>query len=164
MAGNGYGRNEKFSMVDEFGRKWRVRSPDVADAYPSADGNHLLGKEQIITTALRPIAGKGNATAGCWYVPALTATDEYFLKVDEVTLKTPPRERKGVSIAIHKGFKNVNQPVLTPWIGLPECEEFIDVFGGPLTYDQHLFLVPEAKLLVILNSEKTKIVLRKLQI
>ena len=62
MAGNGYGRNEKFSMVDEFGRKWRVRSPDVADAYPSADGNHLLGKEQIITTALRPIAGKGNAT------------------------------------------------------------------------------------------------------
>ena len=39
-----------------------VRSPDVADAYPSADGNHLLGKEQIITTALRPIAGKGNAT------------------------------------------------------------------------------------------------------
>ena len=102
--------------------------------------------------------------AGCWYVPALTATDEYFLKVDEVTLKTPPRERKGVSIAIHKGFKNVNQPVLTPWIGLPECEEFIDVFGGPLTYDQHLFLIPEAKLLVILNSEKTKIVLRKLQI
>ena len=119
---------------------------------------------QIITTAGRSIAGKGTATGGVWYVPALTATGEFFLKVDEMKLGQPPREKRVVSIAVHRGFKNVEKPVLTPWVGLPECEGFFDVFGRPLAYDRHLFLIPEAKLLVIVNNEKTKIVVRKLAI
>ena len=97
-----------------------------------------------------------------WYVPAVNATGNYFLRVNEVKLDTKPFPKNGVAITLHKD-RNVDKMVLTTWEGLPEAEGLISGANTePL--DRHLFLIPESKLLVILNRDKTKLFVRKLPI
>ncbi|MBN9118827.1 MAG: hypothetical protein J0I06_06655 [Planctomycetes bacterium] len=163
LAGNGYGNNDKFVIVDEAQKRWQVKTPDVAAGYPSADGKLLYGKDQILTHQGGTVAGKPAGLAHVWYVPAVTATGNYFLRVNEVKVGTPPRTKDGVSIAVHKD-RRVDTPVLTAWEGLPEAEGLVRGWGESEPLDRHLFLIPEAKLLVILNRDKTKLVVRKLAI
>ena len=50
---------------------------------------------------------------------------------------------------------------------LPEFDGIIDVWGnigGDKPLDHHFFLIPEAKLLVILTGTKDKLILRKVDL
>jgi hypothetical protein len=164
LAGNGYGQNDKFSLLSESLQKWQVKSPEVAAAYIGADGKRIYGKDQIVTTNGNVVATKPAGVAHAWFVPAVTATGDYFLRVNAVKVGTPPRTRDGVSVSLHKGG-DANTPVLPAWEGLPETDNLVNGFfvnSEPL--DRHLFLIPEAKLLVILNRDKSKLVVRKLPI
>lgn len=164
FAGNGYGDNDKFKLLDEDAKRWRVRDPDVAAAYISANGKKLYAKNQILTATGNQLAGK---TAGVkesvWYVPAVTTTGDYFLSVYERKGQFG-RTKDMVVVALHKGT-NVDAPVLTPWEGLPETAGLANAFFNSTdVLDKHLFLIPEAKLLVILNKDRTRLVVRKLRI
>ena len=113
--------------MDEAGKKWQVKTPGIAAAYPGPDGKRLYGKDQILAPNGSSIAGKPKVlTVPVWYVPAVTATGNYFLRVNEVKVGTPPKN--GVSIALHRD-KTVDAMVVTPWEGLPEAEGLLGPFG-----------------------------------
>lgn len=162
FAGNGYGEGDKFKLLDEQGKKWRLRDPDVAAAYISADGKKLYAKNQVLTATGTQLAGKpAGVTESVWYVPAVTATGDYFLSVYEKKGQFP-RTKDAVIVTLLKGT-NVNAPVLTAWEGLPETAGLANsFFNNTEVLDKHLFLIPEAKLLVILNKDRTRLVVRKL--
>lgn len=164
LAGNGYGQGDKFSLVGESLQKWQVKSPDVAAAYIGPDGKRVYGKDQVVTTNGDTVVTKPASLAHAWFVPAVTATGDYFLRVNGVKVGTAPRQRDAISVSLHKGTDG-NNPVLPAWEGLPEVENLANAFfvsSEPL--DRHLFLIPEAKLLVVLNRDKSKLVVRKLPI
>jgi hypothetical protein len=98
-----------------------------------------------------------------WYAPALTRKGDYFLRVNETKVGAPPRQQTVVSVAIHKG-RNVDTPVLPAWEGLPESEGLISWGNSTEPLDRRLFLIPEAQLLVILNRDKTQLIVRKVPI
>jgi hypothetical protein len=165
VAGTSYTSTDSFVLLDETARKWRKRSLGISAACPAADGKAIFGQNQILDAAGHRLAGTGTTQADAvWYVPAVTATGEYYLKVSPLQVGQWPREKKGVAIAVHAGLSKVDQPLLTPWEFLPETENFFSVFNEPIPFDQHLFLIPEAKLLVILNQAKTRLVVRRLVI
>ena len=161
VAGNGYGRDDKFRLVDEADQKWQVREPDIVAAYPGPDGKRLYCKDQIITPAGAAVAGKPAALASVWYVPAVSAAGDYFLRVNEVKVNARPFPKNVVSVSLHKGT-DVETPVLPAWVGLPETDGLLQHFGGTEPLDKHLILIPEAKLLVIVNRDKNRLVVRKL--
>jgi hypothetical protein len=163
LAGNGFRGDDKFSTLTESLRKWQVRSPDIASAYLSPDGKRIYGKNQIVSPNGDRIAGKAEGiTNVVWYVPAVTATGNYFLRVNEA--RVGPKSKNGVSISLHKD-KDVDKPVLPAWDGLTEAERLVNANSVLVdALDKHLFFIPEAKLLVILNHDKTQIVVRKLGI
>jgi hypothetical protein len=164
LVGDSYNDRDKFKLLDEQGQKWRLRDPDVAAAYISADGKKLYAKNQVLTVTGNQLAGTPTgATESVWYVPAVTSTGDYFLSV---YLKKGqfPRTKDAVVVTLLKGT-NVSAPVLTAWTGLPETADLVSVFGNSTeVLDKHLFLIPEAKLLVILNKDRTRLVVRKLLI
>ncbi len=164
LVGDGFGPNNGFKTVDEAGKKWQVKTPGIAAAYPGADGKRLYGRDQIVAPNGASIAGKPKALTNIpvWYVPAVTATGNYFLRVNEVKFGNPPN-KTGVSIALHRD-RTVDSMVLPPWEGLPEAEGLLGPFGDTEPLDRRLFLIPEAKLLVILDREKTRLIVRKLPI
>lgn len=165
VAGGDYHAEHKFQILDESAKKWRKREPDIVAAYPGPDAREVFGKNQIIDANGNKLAGKGATTApNVWYVPALTATGDYFLKVNQLIMGKWPQEKKSISIAVHKGTRNVDKPVLSAWEWLPETEGFFGAFNEPVAFDQHLFLIPEAKLLVILNKDKSKLIVRRILI
>jgi hypothetical protein len=162
LAGNGYGQNDKFSTVTESAKKWAVKSPDVPAAYLSADGKRIYGKDLVATPTGGTIASKPATLQHAWFVPAVTG--DYFLRVNEVKIGTPPRTRNGVAVSVHRG-RDAVRPILTPWEGEQEMDGLINTFfvnSEPL--DKHLFLIPEAKLLVVLNRDKNKLKIWKLPI
>jgi hypothetical protein len=163
LAGNGYGQNDKFSLLGESLQKWQVKSPDVAAAYLGPDGKRVYGLDQIISATGTVVASKPAGLTHAWFVPAVTATGDYFLRVNEAKVGTPPRTRNGVSVSLHKG-SDADSPVLPAWEGLPETERLVHPGTRTEPLDRHLFLIPEAKLLVILNQDKSKLVVRKLPI
>jgi hypothetical protein len=164
LAGNGHirGQEDGFKLLDESGGRWRVRDAGVSAAYFGPDGRRVYGKNQIGQTAGAPLAGRPAAVAGdVWYVPATTPTGNLFLRVNETKVGTPPRVRNGVGLSVHRD-RGVDTAVAS-WEGLQEMEGLAHSWGTePL--DRHLFLIPEAKLLVILTRDKNKLVVRKLTI
>jgi hypothetical protein len=102
-----------------------------------------------------------------WYIPAISS-GKYFLKIAPTTIAANPFPKKTIAITVHES-KNAGRPVAgTPtFTGLPEYEGIVDAFGNlgfDQVYDQHFFLVPEAKLLVILTGSKDKLILRKVDL
>lgn len=164
FGGNGYGDREKFKLLDEQGKKWRLRDPDATAAYIAPNGQKIYAKDQILSTDGNQLAGKPTGVKeSVWYVPAVTSTGDYFLSVYERKGQFG-RTKDTVVLTLLRGT-NVNAPVLTAWEDLPEAAGLANAFFNstdPL--DKHLFLVPEAKLLVIMNKERSKLVARKLNI
>jgi hypothetical protein len=167
LATNGYGVNDKPKIADESQKKWRVLEPDVAAAYPGPDGKLIYAKDMIVEMSgnqVKVVAGRPKtATGNVWYVPAVTATGHYFLRVNETKAGTGPQAKTVVSVALHKD-RNVDKVLLSPWEGLPETEGFVNWGNNTVPLDRHLFLIPEAKLLVILSNKKTQLIVRKLMI
>jgi hypothetical protein len=163
FGGDSYNDRDRFKMIDEFDKRWRVRDPNATAAYIAPNGQRIYAKDQILSSTGSQLAGKPTGVnESVWYVPAVTSTGDYFMSVYE-------RRRQGatpetVVLTLLRGT-NVNAPVLTAWSGLEETKGLASAFFNatdPL--DKHLFLIPEAKLLVILNKNRTQLVVRKLNI
>lgn len=161
LVGGGFGSNEAHKLIEEVGSKWRVRGTGVHNAFLGADGRRLYGKNQIALTANGGmLAGKPvGVTGDVWYVPAVTATGNLFLRVNE----TRTAGRAGTWLSVHRN-NTIETPAVPGWEGLNEMTGLVGAFGTPDTLDRHLFLIPEAKLLVILTRDKSKLVVRKLNI
>lgn len=162
LVGGGFGSNDPHKLIEEVSSKWRVRNTSVFAAAFGADGRRLYGRNQIAmaatgaTMATKPAGVNGDV----WYVPALTATGSLFLRVNE-TRGAPGRQ--GVWLSVHRNA-SVDATVVPPWEGLNEMTGLVGTFGVQEPLDRHLFLIPEAKLLVILTRDKTKLVVRKINI
>lgn len=161
LAGNGYAQHDKFSLLGESLQKWQVKSPEVAAAYISADGKRVYGKDQVVTAGGTVVATKPAGLTNAWFVPAVTPAGDYYLRVSEAKVGAPPRTRNSVVVSLHKG-NDADNPVLPAWEGLPETDRLVHPGARTEPLDRHLFLIPEAKLLVILNQDKSKLVVRKL--
>ena len=161
-----FGSNQKTTLLTVANRKWKVQ-PDVAAApFPSVDG-HFFGNGTVINKAgqMQQYGGVG-ASSGTWFLPSVSNKD-YFLKIAPVTTGTGVRQKKTLAVSVHKG-KNSDAPTIgtTVLTGEVDFDKLTDGFRNEpaVAYDQHFFLVPEAKLLVTLNGDKNRLVLRKLNI
>jgi hypothetical protein len=99
-------------------------------------------------------------------VPAVSG-NTHFLKVTAANVGKAPREEKTIAVTVHAN-KNADTPVAgaPSFTGLPEFNGFRDIFSTQIrvTLDEHLFLVPEAELLVIIPHTKDRLVLRKVDL
>ena len=143
-----------------------MRDPAVEAGYIGADGRFLYARNAIKPVGGgAPLASKpGGAAEHCWYVPAATATGTYFMRVSEVKFGTRP-EKNVIKITFHKD-NNVDRQVAPELLNVPEIEGIVSQFFGaaeePL--NRHLILIPEAKVLVVLSRDRTKLLVRKLPI
>ncbi len=167
---DGFGNNQKTVLLTVQGHKWHV-PPGAKDAFqtpfPGVDG-HFYGNGVVVDKNGRDQRFGGVGTgSNNWYVPA-TSSAKYFLKVAPVTINSGGREKKTVSVTIHAAKKaDTPVPGTRALTDLPEFEDLVDPWGNinwdkPL--DRHFFLIPEAKLLVILNGKKDKLVLRSVDL
>jgi hypothetical protein len=167
---DGFGNGQKTIVLTTAGRKWQVPA-GAKDAnqvpFPGVDGN-FYGNGVVVNKAGQDqrFGGVGTASNN-WYVPAVSS-GKYFLKIVPTTTGSGGKTKKTITVTVHES-KKANTPVTgTPaFTGLPEFDEIVDVWGNiasdkPL--DRHFFLVPEAKLLVILAGSKDKLVLRKIDL
>jgi hypothetical protein len=164
FGGSGYGQRDKFKLFDERDQNWRVRETNATAAYISPDGQKFYALDQILSANGTQLAGKPTGVReSVWYVPAVTSTGDYFLSVYE-RKRQFPRTKDAVVVTLLKGT-NVSAPVVPAWDGLPETERLASTFfNAAESLDEHLFLIPEAKLFVILNKDRTRLVVRKLNI
>lgn len=164
FAGDGPGSNKKFSILTESQRKWKVTSWDIAAAYPSADGKRIYGMDRIVTTSGDVLVTPGpGPVPRSWYVPAVTATGDYFLKVYSEQQPAPGGLKISLtSISIHKD-KNVDKSVLPALsFSLGARDLILPPDSEPL--DKHLFLIPEAQLLVVLTGDNELLVVYRLSL
>jgi hypothetical protein len=160
----GFDRNNKTVIATEWARKWRTVTADIGDAYPSADARHLLGFGKITSDRgnlmAKSAAGKDT---GVWYVPAVQGN--HFLRLIETREGAGAGAKQVCSISIHKSYLNPAGEKSKPVGVLPEADGIVQFFfGNTLPLDQHLFLIPDAKLLVVLPTTKDKLVLRQVEI
>ena len=98
-----------------------------------------------------------------WYVPAVSGS--HFLRLTETREGTGGGAKQVVSISVHKSYTNPGKEKTTPIGVLPEADGIVQFFfSNTLPLDQHLFLIPDAKMLVVLPTTKDKLVLRKAEI
>jgi hypothetical protein len=155
-------RGESTGILTVEGRKWKAHSVDLTTASPSADSRYLLGFGRILDVGSRRPIGNwmGNDGSAVWYVGGTSGRS--FLRLAQ----TQQNGKSAVVLSAHLAAQTVERDKLAVVIGiLPEVEGLIDWFQGvaePL--DKHLFLIPDAKLLVVLPLTKDKLVLRKVDV
>jgi hypothetical protein len=151
----------KVKLLTEFGGKWKLKDLEQVP-FPGVD-KYLYGNGVISD---RNGTGKSigvGLNSNNWVVPSTTGS--YFLKVVPGTAPGKGPQRKSVTVTIHTNRNDTpvrNAPVFTD---LGETAGLLDPFGNPVQpLDQHLFLIPEAKLLVVLNRDRNKLTLRKVDV
>ncbi len=163
---DGFRPNEKTSLLTTENRQWKVQKDISQVPFFGTDGN-LYGNGIVVDQRGQDQGFGGvGAGSGMWFVPA-TSGNGYFLKVVPGTLGTGAKAKKSIAVSVHNN-RNSATPVngTTPVQGSPEFDNLIDRNSNQpaVPYDQHLFLIPEAKLLITLTATKDKLVLRKLGI
>jgi len=156
---------QQITLLTETGRDWKVTTTRLTP-FPSADG--LLFGNGVVNDKQGRDARFGGVVANSgWLVPA-TTDGNYFMKLAPTTIPATPRPKKAIGLTFHSN-RNVATPVAGAPVlaGTPELEGFSD-FNGHLQHDviadQHFFLIPEAKLLVVMNRDRTKLFMRKVEL
>lgn len=165
---DGFANHQKTTLLTVANRKWKVQ-PDIgAVPFPSVDG-HFFGNGTVVSKTGQDMKYGGiGANSGTWFLPSVSSKD-YFLKLAPFTIGSGGQAKKTLSVSVHKG-RNPDVPAAgtTALAGLPEFENMVDRWGEPpapaVPYDRHFFLIPEAKLLVVLNGDRNRLVLRRLDI
>jgi hypothetical protein len=102
--------------------------------------------------------------------PAPQPVPQPVLQPDQKAVVPPPPRityitKQSLFVTVHANGSLAMLPNVPMLRVLPEFDGLVDSNGiAKPTLDQHFFLVPEAKLLVILSGDRTKLVLRKLNI
>jgi hypothetical protein len=164
---DGFNDGQKTALLTATGTKWKVHLDFSQVPFPGPDGN-LYGNGVVMNRSGQDQRFGGiGAQSHQWFVPSVSS-GQYFLKVVPTTLRMDGREKKSLSVTVHERKKGDNPVAGSPtFAGLPEFDGIINVFGGidhDHAYDHHLFLMPEAKLLVILAGSKDRLVLRKVDL
>ena len=162
--------NSRIRVAVEENREWKKYELGQMAPFPGQNGllygNGLVcdrtGKEQNVSGV-----GPGSGT---WYVPAVCGSSGAFLKV-AMTAPTTGKGKKIITVSVHNN-KNADVPAngTTPFVGLPEFEGLLEPRGNSAIVDrskpldQHLFLFPEAKMLVTISADKSKLFLRKVEL
>lgn len=160
-------KGQKVKMAYWDDKQWKKREMKLT---PFPGQNGLLYGNGIVTNLEGDDLRYGGAGLGSdeWFVPAVCGTSGAFLKVAQVSMGKDLGAKKTVTVTIHnKG--NASKPAEgTPtFSGLPEFEGLwgpFDQAARERPFDQHLFLFPEAKLLVILSTDREKLLLRKIDL
>jgi len=161
---DGWSPHQKTNILTVQNRKWSVRK-DVAEVpFFGTDGN-LYGNGIVMNQKGQDqrVGGIGRGS-GTWYVPAVSGNG-YFLKISPITVGARPREKKTIAVSIHNNRNaETTAPGTASFSALPEFDELIDVWGKQprVALDEHLILVPEAKLLIIMNAKRDHLVLRSM--
>jgi hypothetical protein len=157
----GNNRGEKTGVLTASGRKWRTQNIDITAASPSADSRYLLGFGQIIDVASGKRIGNwmGNDGNAVWYVGGTSG--RAFLRLAQ----TQQNGKSAVVVTAHNAPQEAENDKPAAVLGiLPETEGLIDwIRGVALPLDQHLFFIPDAKLLVTLPASKDKLILRQVE-
>ena len=128
----------------------------VGSIFPSADGRTLFTREGQFTAETKEICKSGNSGGhAVWSVPSLQGS--YYLSFAQAG-----RGDKGgpiFNVDVH--LAGDTRPLVT----LPGSKDFDGLVdwqtGQSQTFDQHLFLIPEAELLVVLPASNDKLILRR---
>lgn len=163
---DGFRPDQKTTLLVEQNRRWKTL-PDVAAVpFPGADGN-FYGNGVVVDKNGRDMQYGGvGAGSGTWFLPSVSDKN-YFLKIAPLTIGTGLKARRTLTVSVHKG-RNSDTPAAGTAVlaDEPDFEGMTNRFNTEpaVVYDQHFFLIPEAKLLVTLNGKKDRLVLRKLDI
>jgi hypothetical protein len=142
-------------------RKWNVTELGRMMPFPGPDGNFYgYGAAVDRTGSVRVSPPAANWT---WLVPSATA-DASFLKVVPANTGTAAKPKRTITVTAHRAT-NPNAPLAgAPTLtGLPEFEGFAVGTGlkTNLVFDEHLFFIPEAKMLATITNDRTKLVVRQ---
>src|SRR5262249_39234671 len=123
-------------------------------AMPGPDGRTLYAPGRLYTAEGKPlgehVGGHGKMV---WYLPALQGP--YYLSLNQVQGAGFAQSTLSLSVYITgNGRPLVTLPQLDGLSGLVDW-----VSGSTQPFERHVFLIPEAKLLVILPATKDKLVL-----
>ncbi len=164
---HGDNQNEKAGILTEQGRKWKLVTIEISVPTISPDARYLFGFGQISDMSGRQIGtrvgGPGNSI---WYLAGAShasgASDRYFLRVAEMK----QNGKEVLSISVHTNPLSVEKDKKPISIGvLPEAEGLLDWHReNALALYQNFYLIPDAKLLVVMPVTRDKIVLRKLEL
>jgi hypothetical protein len=158
---DGYAPNNKVKLIYENGGQWRLKDLELAPfGGPNKNfyGNGVISDRNGGTKSIGAGLGSGN-----WLVPATQG--DFFMKAILTAGTGPRRQQKGVTVTIHKGKNDVPITAVPPITDLNETTKFVDTWGNlPQPLDQHLLLIPDAKLLVVLNADRNKLLLRKVDV
>jgi hypothetical protein len=140
-------------LATEENREWKKMEGKHV-YFPGLDGL-LYGNGQVADRTGKnvPVGGVGPGS-GNWFVPAASVTEN-------------KRQKRVVNVSIHTD-RNSEVPAAgtTPLSG-PELDGLLEMHGENVTasrgrpLDHHLFLLPEAKLLVIIDKDKKKMYLKR---
>ena len=161
------GNNDKVKLLTEANRKWKVTDLPLVP-FVGADGNFYGHGTAVNRTGQQVSVGGVGAGSGVWYVPAVSGNTGMFVKLAVTTTGVGAKNKK-VTLTVHAN-RNADVPAFgtTALTGIPEFETLVDIRINSITIpwdrilDHHLFLIPDAKLLVTLSANKDKLYLRKL--
>ena len=142
-------------------RKWNVTELGRMMPFPGPDGNFYgYGAAVDRTGSVRISPPAANWT---WLLPSATENGA-FLKIVPANTGTAAKPKRTITVTAH-ATSNPNTPLAgAPTLtGLPEFEGFAVGTGlkTNLVFDEHLFFVPEAKMLATITNDRTKLVVRK---
>jgi len=164
--------NRSVKVLTEVDRNWKVTDLNAAVVTPGADGNFYGNSEPMdrdghklaLTAGVSPLAGR------VWILPQITprggplSQKGFLLKI--VSNAPPDAPKQSLMVTIHSGGNVLMPHQNTPTLAdQPEFDGMIWPNGMiKPTVDEHFFLLPEAKLLAVLSGDRTKLVLRRLNI
>ena len=127
----------------------------TGDLLPSPDGRTLYCTGQMFTAEAKPLGANGAAFRhGVWYVPALHGP--YYLSLNQA-----PQAGAGPSLpSLEVHMAGDSRPLAT-LLKLDALDGLVDAARAtPPALDRHVFLIPDAKLLVILPMSQDRLVLQ----
>jgi WD40 repeat protein len=143
------------SLLVRQGKEYK-RFPAPDKALPGPDGQTVYTPGRLYTAEGKPlgehVGGHGHMV---WYVPALQGPS--YVSLNQVL--GAGIGQSTLSLSVHR---TRNGPPLDTRPDLEAVQGLVDWFSGQTQpFDRHVFLIPDAKLLVILPSSKDRLVLHR---
>jgi hypothetical protein len=136
------------------GNTWKTHyeHTSVGALLPSPDGQTVFATGRLYTAEGKPLGEQAGGFGGMvWYLPALHGP--FFLSLNE----TKQGGQGGLSVGVHMGTERralVTLPNIDAVHGLVDWQT-----GQTQPFDRHVFLIPDAQLLVVIPPSKDKLVL-----
>jgi hypothetical protein len=152
------GHDQEVAFLTERNRKWAVTAKTTAvPAFPGPDGKTVYGAGVVLNAADgRVVRQQRPGDTVSWYVPAIHGA--YVLQVNATS--AGPNSRGSVTLSVGRNL-NPTQPGNTINVGA-EVDKLVE-WGAdpkPRPLDQHLFLVPEAKALILIPDTRDRLSVR----